>query len=452
VERLGGVSEKVRSPAWKWYVCGILLLATMLNYMDRMTLSVTITTIRHDFGLSREQYGEFEMGFGLAFALGGLVSGVLADRTNVRWLYPLVLTGWSFAGIATAYADQIGAVLVSLGCADDVPRSYWGFLVCRTALGFFEAGQWPCALVTSQRLLAPADRPLGNSLLQSGAALGAIVTPLVVQVMVTSGYGTWQGPFRLIGVLGLLWIIPWLLMVRDADLRRPVNERVVAGAADRGQGHDSATQAAARNIAFRRFALLLLTVVTINLCFQFFRAWLPNYLREFHKYSDTFVNGFTSAYYIAADVGCLSIGFAVKRLLRFGWPLHRARMLTFAFCACLTALSTVAAGLPRGPMLLGILLLIGFGALGLFPNYYSLTQELSTRHQGKVTGALGCTTWVCTAAMQKLVGRQIEATGSYADGIFVVGLLPLVACLALLLFWDWPRHSSRCPPRGPRSS
>ena len=81
-------------------------------------------------------------------------------------------------------------------------------------------------------------------------------------------------------------------------------------------------------------------------------------------------------------------------------------------------------------MLLGVLLVIGFGALGLFPNYYSLTQDLSTRHQGKVTGALGCITWVCTAWMQKLVGQSVDATGSYASGIFVIGLLPLVAFAA----------------------
>jgi MFS transporter, ACS family, hexuronate transporter len=431
-----------RSPAWKWYVCGILLLATMLNYMDRQTLSVTITDISRELHLSNEQYGNLELGFGLAFAVGGLITGMVADAISVRWLYPIVLAGWSAAGIATAFAEPIGAFLTPLSLRETLPPGYAGLLACRIMLGFFEAGQWPCALVTSQRLLSPQDRPLGNSLLQSGAALGAILTPLVVQAMVTDVPGSWRGPFQLIGVLGLLWIVPWLSMVRESDLRRPADETRLPDN-EASSAADGALRRDAKDPAtfWRRLATLVLTVITINLCFHFFRAWLPKFLREYHGYDRSSVNYFTSAYFIATDVGCLSMGLAVKWLTMRGAPVHRARMMTFAGCACLTALSTVAAGLPRGPILLATLLVIGFGALGLFPNYYSLTQELSSRHQGKVTGVLSFTTWIFTAIMQKLVGVRVDETGSYSEGLFVVGLLPLIALAALLLFWPTRRNS-----------
>jgi ACS family hexuronate transporter-like MFS transporter len=420
-----------RAPAWKWYVCGILLLATMLNYMDRQTLSVTITDISRELHLTNEHYGNLEYGFGLAFAVGGLVTGLIVDFVNVRWLYPVVFAGWSLAGFAAAYAEPIGELLTPPSMRDSLPPGYVGLLVCRITLGFFEAGHWPCALVTSQRLLSPQDRPLGNSLLQSGAAIGAILTPLVVQTMVSDVPGTWRAPFQVIGVLGLVWIVPWLSVVRASDVARLHSTGNVSHVPSRG--------AADQMTFWRRLAVLMLTVVVINLCFQFFRAWLPKFLREFHGYDRMAVNYFTSAYFVATDVGCLSVGLAVKRLTVVGWPVHRARVITFALCAALTALSTVASGLPRGPLLLVLLLVIGFGALGLFPNYYSLTQELSIRHQGIVTGVLGFTTWTCTASMQKFVGQRIDQTGSYADGIFVVGLLPLIACAALLLFWNWPK-------------
>jgi ACS family hexuronate transporter-like MFS transporter len=162
------------------------------------------------------------------------------------------------------------------------------------------------------------------------------------------------------------------------------------------------------------------------------------FLREFHKYERTQVNYFTSAYFVATDVGCLTVGLLVKRMTLRGWPVHRARMATFVFCALLTGLSTVAAVLPPGPLLLATLLAIGFGALGVFPNYYSLTQELSTRHQGKLTGCLGFINWICIGLMQRLVGARIEATDSYDSAIFVIGLLPMAAFVVLLLFWNWP--------------
>jgi ACS family hexuronate transporter-like MFS transporter len=98
----------------------------------------------------------------------------------------------------------------------------------------------------------------------------------------------------------------------------------------------------------------------------------------------------------------------------------------------------VAAQLPAGWALLGIFLVIGFGALGLFPNYYAFSQELTARHQGKLTGTLGCINWVAMAIMQPLVGARIDETRSYADGIMVVGLAPLVGFAAAIGFWNWP--------------
>src|SRR5688572_5634697 len=145
-----------RPPAWKWTVCGLLLLATMLNYMDRQTLAQLATTIRAEFNLGHDHYGNLEFGFGLAFAAGALVFGWLVDRIGARWLYPAVLIGWSAAGIATAYGAEIGRFLLELfgssSAADDSAAAYAGLMACRVTLGFFEAGHWPCALVTTQAI------------------------------------------------------------------------------------------------------------------------------------------------------------------------------------------------------------------------------------------------------------------------------------------------------------
>ncbi len=191
----------------------------------------------------------------------------------------------------------------------------------------------------------------------------------------------------------------------------------------------------------RRFLTLCVVVVAINLTWHFFRVWLPKMLQEYHGYPAATVRYFTAAYYIATDLGCITAGLAVKLLTARRMAVHTARMTLFLACALLTALSTVASGLGRGPLLLVLLLLIGFGSLGLFPNYYSLTQEISRRHQGKITGAFGFTTWVVTAEMQQRVGEHVDRTQSYADGIFWAGLAPAVAFLALCLLWGRTRES-----------
>src|SRR5436305_257885 len=148
-----------RPRSWKWLVCGLLLLATMLNYMDRMTLNQLGPRIMSELDLNKIQYGRIESAFAIAFACGALLSGWLADRINVRWFYPAVVLAWSAAGFATGFA-----------------YGFYTLIACRFLLGLCEAGHWPCALRTTQRILSPDQRTMGNSLLQSGAALGAVLT------------------------------------------------------------------------------------------------------------------------------------------------------------------------------------------------------------------------------------------------------------------------------------
>jgi ACS family hexuronate transporter-like MFS transporter len=310
-------------------------------------------------------------------------------------------------------------------------------MVCRVLLGFFEAGQWPCALSASQRLFPRRDRTLGNSLLQSGASIGAVLTPLVVQALVTDAPGSWRGPFRVIGVSGLLWVVLWRAVIRSGDLDRATAD--APGAPE--------VSTSSRGAFVRRFLTLAVVVVAINLCWHFYRAWMPKMLREQYGYHRGAVNYFTSAFYVATDVGCLAAGLAVKLMTARGWSVHAARVATFVACGLLTALSVIVAVLPAGPPMLAILLLIGAGALGLFPVYYSLTQELSALHQGKVTGSLSCIAWLASALMHWQVGRWVDQTRSYTAVLFVSGLLPLVALAALLAFWgrDQPARSGRSP-------
>src|SRR5262249_46472625 len=126
---------------------------------------------------------------------------VLADRFPLRWLYPVVLFLWSLTGFATG---MVG--------------SYSGLLVCRTALGLFEAGHWPCAVKATQALLEPKDRSLGNSVLQSGTSIGAIVTPLLMRLLLTEELSSWRFAFQAVGITGLLWIVVWLALIQKGDL------------------------------------------------------------------------------------------------------------------------------------------------------------------------------------------------------------------------------------------
>jgi ACS family hexuronate transporter-like MFS transporter len=422
-----------QAPLRAWGICGLLLLATMLMYMDRQALSQQKSEILASLNLTNTDYGRLELGFGLAFAVGGIVTGLTADRISPRWFYPVVLLGWSGVGFATGWVTN-----------------YWELLVCRVLLGFFEAGHWPCALMTSQRLLSRRDRPLGNSILQSGASLGALATPIVVLMLVSDAPESWRLPFRVIGAIGVFWVVGWLAVIRPKDLEvKPTApesspEEETLGAAT----HDdllAGDLSAPRRSFIRRFVALAVVVIMINWCWQFFRAWMPGMLRDQYGYSQTQVQVFSIAYYLSADVGCLAIGFLVKWLMGRGFSVHGARMTTFLACSLLTGLSMLAAFLPASPLFLGILLVIGFGSLGQFPVYYSFTQELSVRRMGRVTGSLSFLTWTATALVQEPIGRWLDRTHSYSEITFLAGLMPMIGFLALLLLWNAPRPSKPVP-------
>ncbi len=399
-----------RPSFWKWYVCGLLLLATTINYMDRQTLANAAVRVTKEFQLTQEQYGDLELAFGWAFAAGSLIFGFLADRFRVYWLYPIVLSGWSLMGIASAHT-----------------RTYDELLICRVLLGLFEAGHWPCALKTTFALLQPQDRTMGNSVLQSGASIGAVVTPPIMLWLMTDELSSWRLAFQVIGAIGLVWVVIWFASIRKTELD-VVAPKEVAG----GGLWDI--------LLGRRFWALAVLIFGAQTCWHLFRVWLPKFMQEGRGYTETEALSFNSAYYIGTDVGCFAAGFASLWLARrFHLSAHAARRRVYAGACVLTSCSLAVLWLPKGPALLVALLLVGAGALALFPCYYSFVQELSDRHVGRLTGLLSTWVWAVSSPMHKLFGRLVDETQSFDLGFALAGLVPWLGVLAMIFLWDRAR-------------
>jgi ACS family hexuronate transporter-like MFS transporter len=401
----------------------VLLLATLLNYMDRQTLAVTLPTLKQHYYLTEGRVGMIEGCFGFAFAAGSLLFGWLADRVGPRYLYPAVLTGWSLAGIATAGAGQSWLV-AWFETAGDAPGTgvFRWLLLCRIALGLCEAGHWPCALLTVRAILTARDRTLGNGILQSGASLGAILVAPYIEATDRAGF-SWGFPFWSIGVAGLAWVPVWLMLARHHDLSRPKS--------------DDSPQAVpfTASHVMRRFLILGIVIATLNISWQFLRAWLALFLQDHHGYTQEATRTLMPGYFIVADVGCILSGVLVTRLTARGWHVQSARQFGYAI---FTLLATCAAVMPfvgSGWLMITLLFTAGAGILGLHPYYYALTQELSVGRMGVLSGLLAAWGWVASGTLQIVLGRHIEATKSYELGLMIVGLAPLVGLVALLLCW-----------------
>lgn len=423
-----------RPSPWRWWVCGLLFLATTLNYMDRIALNQLALRIRIAFSLDNEAYSLLETGFFLAFGCGTLFFGWLVDRVSVRWVYPIAVFGWSIAGFLTGFAP-----------------GFWALFACRIGLGIFEAGNWPCGIRTTRQVMPPAERSLGNSIFQSGTAIGAIVTPIIVTacvLWVSLPAGTreahlavgggpavvatdfrqeaWQIPFRVIGLIGLVWVLLWVLFVPSRLLRTPPPSSSTAPAKPFFDVfHDP------------RFWVLVVVICGVNTGWHTLRIWLPLFLQRQRGFSEVEMSGFMSAFYLFADVGSWTVGLATLFLTRRGMPLARVQVRMFAMCVPLVLLSSLVGVVPNGWPLTVLLFAVGFGALGLFPTYFALSQELSAAHQGKVTGTLGFINAVYMSGVAALQGKLIDAINENYAAILIFAGVPAVAALVVLaLFWE----------------
>jgi ACS family hexuronate transporter-like MFS transporter len=429
---------------WRWGVCLLLMMATVINYMDRIALNQTALRIKGSLGLTNEDYGLLESGFSFAFAFGAICTGFIVDRVNVRWVYPVMVLGWSIAGVLTGFAT-----------------SFLMLLTFRLMLGLFESGNWPCGIRTTRAVLLPEERSFGNSLFQSGTALGAVLTPLVVLYLlhwadpgesqrkavmaVTGGTyeavsgapdNTWQFPFRVIGSLGLVWIVLWFVLLP---------RRMFVNATGATAASQSDTGAARLRDVFRdiRFWVLFVMVVTINVTWHGYRVWLPLYLQVQRGFTEVEMSKFTTLYYLIADCGSWSAGLATLLLCRRGIGVHAGRTIAFAACCGFAVCTLLIPFVSDATQLQVVLLAVAFGSLGMFPTYFAFTQELSARHQGKVTGILGACAHFSVAAIYPIEGMIFDATHSYESVLAVIGAAPLLALVFLL--WKWPARRVPAP-------
>jgi ACS family hexuronate transporter-like MFS transporter len=430
---------------WRWWVCGAMMFATLLNYMDRQVLPQIATELKEAYGLDDARYGVVGRNFAWAFAVGSIFFGFLADRVGPRMLYPVVLIGWSAAGLATPLLrDPEWTRFVE---PPDQPGSgpYHWLLLCRTLLGFFEAGHWPCALLTARQILSAKDRPLGNGLLQSGAALGAVIVPLYVMVVRKLG-GGWEIAFWTIGGIGLLWVPMWLTLVRRGDLYHTEPVAVPEPPAvdwfdDEPEGDNlSLANGPPSDAQFewwrfaRVYCALFVIILGISVSWQFIREWLPKYLKESQRLSADAADWIVPLYYICSEFGCFAGGVFVRWLVARGYEVHSARVIGYAGLALITA-SAALAPLIGGAGGVALIVVAGAGILGLHPIYYALGQELPARHMAFLSGLLAAAAWFVVGAVQEAMGAHIKATGSYDTGFFIAGLAPLAGLVALLVLW-----------------
>jgi ACS family hexuronate transporter-like MFS transporter len=320
----------------RWWIVGLLFMSTVINYVDRQTLSVLARTIQDDLGISDRGYARIVQAFLLAYTISYLVSGRITDWLGTRVSMAAFIVWWSLANIGTAFASSI----VTLG-------------VWRLLLGVGEPGNWTVGPKALSEWFPARERGLAYGIFTMGATIGATLAPPLIAWLALS-YG-WRGAFVVTGMLGLLWVIPWLWLYRPPHEHPRLTdaERVLVPPPSPATTRGGAEGTLWRTLLTQRDTWLLLgTRVLTDPVWYFYLFWFPKYLTDTRGLSLVEVGRVAWVVYLAADLGALGGGWLSGRLIGRGHAPVAARKLVLRLAATTILVGPLVAWAPSIPLVL----------------------------------------------------------------------------------------------------
>jgi len=386
----------------RWLIVALLFTASMINYMDRATLSMALPSISDDLHLGPAAKGVLTSAFFWSYALMQIPIGWCADRFNLRWLYAVMFTIWS---LACGLAGLAGSLTT--------------LIMLRIILGFGESIYLPGGMRIISRLFPPRERGLPSGLFDFGTRTGLVLDGILIPWLIIH-YG-WRSMFFIVGFTAMVWLIPWLMFFPSR-----LNQRTSYTA-------EPPASPRAGTLTFDRN---LLGICLGFFCFDYFwyvmLTWLPDYLVKGRGLPIEKAGLYAALVFFVFGITEPLGGWLADRLIRRGWNETRTRkgIVTGAF---LMGLLMIPAGrVTETPT--AIVLILGAAFVGMAAgNLLAILQCCAPPDQvGIWTGVKNFCGNLGGIVAPLVMGLLLGRTGSYAPG-FLVGALILVT--GILPYW-----------------
>lgn len=404
----------------RWLIVALIAVATVINYIDRNALAVMWPQISKDVGATKEDYALLVTVFMLFYAAGQFVFGRLFDIIGTRLGFALSIAVWS-----------ISIALHS------VTHSILSFSLVRAMLGISEAGAWPGAVKANAEWFPARERALAQGVFNAGASIGAIVSaPLIAVLFLWLG---WRGTFILIGAIGFIWLLPWLIIYRAGPDKHPW-----VSAAERALILDAPieqpTTPKAEYVPSMRQLLghrqtwgILISRFFLDPIWWLFVSWLPLYLADTFGFDIKQIGIFAWVPYVGAMIGSLGGGWLSGRLIGAGWSVDKARKVVITLGGAIMAPALLGAVLATDPVWAVVTIaFVLFGFQIAIGNIQTLPGDIfSGKSVGSVAGLGGMAAVAGTLITTWLVPSMTRE--SYAPIFILVAALVPASLLALWL-------------------
>ncbi|MCU1261715.1 MAG: transporter [Bryobacterales bacterium] len=416
-----------------WFALALLTISVGINYLDRGNLSVALSSIEREVHLSKDQLGLLGTAFFVTYSLLQIVAGKLIDRFNVNWVYAAGFFLWSGVTALTGFARDVHVLGFTLD-------AFAVLFILRMLLGCGESVAYPAYAKILAGSFPERLRGTANAAIDVGSKIGpAIGIMLGIELVQRL---SWRGMFIAIGVVSMVWLLPWCLVAGRLTLRQDLSPMPAPSY---------------REIMSKRpFWGTVLGLFGGNYTWYFFLTWLPYYFEHERHYTHDRLAFFSSLPFWGVGLSAMTAGLVSDALIRSGRQPLRVRQGT----VCLGLLGCCGFMLPavliQNEALSLSFLMVACLLLGLWSsNHWALTQTLSgARAAGKWTGLQNCMGNFAGVAAPWITGSILGATHQF---FFAFAVSCIILLLSTVGYWfivgkcssiEWSTQETPVPVSG----
>lgn len=398
----------------RWWILGLLFFVTVINFVDRLTLSIVAPILRDTFQLSNQDYGAIVSSFVFGMMIGEFPMGWLMDRRGPRFGLSFAVIWWSIANALHAFG-----------------QAKWHFGVLRFWMGTGECGNYSGGVKVVGQWFPPRERALAIGIFNGASLVAGSITPLLV-TFITLRLG-WQAAFLLPSLIGMLWVLAWHKFYRAPQQHPHLSE------AERqyiNAGREAEPSAEPRLLDLLKLPQtwgLMLCRLLVGPVIQFYLFWLPEYLYRSRGLKFAAIGIVAALPPLFGDVGSVGGGWIAGWLIKRGWTVMNARKAVMWTGACLCALSVVVV-LAQAPVIWGAALcLVYLGHYALSANMFAaVTDLIPSQAVARVTALTGIAGGLSGTLFPLLTGWLVDKV-SFQPVFFIAALMPAAGVVVLFL-------------------
>ncbi|CAH2600711.1 hexuronate transporter [Rhodovastum atsumiense] len=407
----------------RWWMIGLIMLGSIMNYLTRSTLAVAAPTVLQELHITTQQYSWILGGFQAAI-MAQPVAGYVLDVIGLKIGLAIFTTAWALINMAHGLAG-----------------SWQALAGLRVLLGFAEGSANPAGMKATAEWFPARERGIAGGVYNIGASVGSMIAaPLVVWTIL---HYNWQMAFVITGVMGLAWVVLWLIFYQAPEkhpaLSQEEKDHIAAGQETHLQS-DGRRPAILSILRQRQFWGIAIPRFLADPTWGTLSFWLPLYLTSVRHFDLKEIAMFAWMPFLAADFGCLFGGFVAASLQKYaGFTLLNARRSAFTLGACMM-MGVAFVGMVDNPYLaVALLSLAGFAHQTLSVTVITMSSDLFRKNEVATVAGMAGTCGNAGLFLFSLAIGALVTTVGYTPFFVCLGVLDLIgACVLWTLVRDRP--------------